>query len=193
MQWFDQHAPAIQALAAVGIFFLTMALVWATWKYARLVEDQLRIIHQQSIRQQPAAIFKIQSRHWEIYAYCRNVGEPSLMLDSIKLRLSAIQSGDVILDCSCDAKAFLKPGRAWGRTLTDGLEGRGLVRLPRPSPLDWLRRQAGPPQPSGLLTAEGKFSCGGDSFVVRKLYAVHTGVLGAKLEELEAEQPQASA
>lgn len=60
MDWLGQHAPAIQALAAVGIFLLTGALVWATWKYARLVEEQLAIISQQSTSE-PLGLYIVDS------------------------------------------------------------------------------------------------------------------------------------
>ncbi len=96
MEWLDAHAPTIQALAAVGIFLLTGALVWATWKYARLVEEELAIIRQQSVRQRPSVIFELQASGWELQARCRNVGEPSLVLNSVRVELSAIETSHIV-------------------------------------------------------------------------------------------------
>lgn len=39
MSYFDQHAAAIQAVAALATLVLTCGLVWTTWRYVQLTRD----------------------------------------------------------------------------------------------------------------------------------------------------------
>jgi len=41
MQWFNENAAGIQAITAIFIVFLTLALVCVTWWYARTLREQL--------------------------------------------------------------------------------------------------------------------------------------------------------
>lgn len=41
MSYFDLHASAIQAVAAVATLLLTAGLVWTTWRYVQLTREQV--------------------------------------------------------------------------------------------------------------------------------------------------------
>ena len=51
MNWFNQYAAAIQALAALGVVLLTAFLVWATLRYANLTAQSLQLTRDQFERQ----------------------------------------------------------------------------------------------------------------------------------------------
>ena len=189
MDWVNHYAPAIQAIAAAGTLLLTLVLAYATWKYVHLAECQLQVIREQSARQQPAFIFEIYASVWQIYAHCRNVGASNGLVNSIVLNLSVQDTGAVLLDKRWHLNEFLQPGKSLRRTLHDGMDGKGLVELPRRGLWDAIFNRPGPSQPCGLLTAEAHLACGGEAVVLRRTYEVYASGWGAKLKRLEAETP----
>ncbi len=186
MEWLNRYAPAIQALASLGVFALTGALVWATWRYARLAKDQLCILSQQWSGQQPKVVFEVRTNGLSITAFCMNIGAPSVVIESIHLRLSSVQSEECLLEDTWKYRDFLRPGKPWVRPLHGGSGATGLAKLPRRTIWEGLSNRPGPSQPVGTIQAEASFSWSGEPSVVKKEYAVRTGIWNTTLEELAA-------
>jgi hypothetical protein len=186
MEWLNRYALAIQALAALGVFLLTGALVWATWSYVRLTKEQVSILTQQWSRQQPKVVFEVRTNGMSITAFCMNIGAPSVVIESIHLRLSSVQSEACLLENTWEYRDFLQPGKSWVRLLHDGTGATGLAKLPRRTIWEGLSNRLGPSQPTGTIEAEATFSCSGDPSVLKKEYAVKTSIWSTALEELAA-------
>lgn len=183
MHWLNENAPAVQASASVGIFFLTIVLVAATWRYAKLVGEELDVIRQQSARQQPRMFFDIQGGQWQLWANAKNVGDQNLTVTRLSFRLSNAKTGDIIVERTFPTRIFLRPGKAWRLSLDNGRGDNGLFRLPRRDIIQFLRGKRAPVQPSGALEAAVVFACGAESREIKKAYSVAVGMLGVRLAE----------
>lgn len=89
MEWLNQHAAGIQAVAAMGIFFLTVVLVWATWKYASLTKEALRLSRKQ-FEQEWRPDLHVEVRRFSgdnVSARITNLAKSAVLLKSVLLRV----------------------------------------------------------------------------------------------------------
>jgi hypothetical protein len=135
LSFFDNHAGAIQAVAAIVIACLTLWLILATLKYVRVADDSLKLAHQQfaeatrievflKLRTVPQTSTAFESFvdlanlsslgiWWEKYSVSVTAREKNTTSKVIEIKVQKVVAAYAIESVSC-AQAFYRAYRTTG-------------------------------------------------------------------------------